>query len=198
MCICSDKRLCIEYYTLKSNHYEVVKTVPSGETGSKDQLEQKIRCNEQNPTNAYFLLIVKVVEERKDSAFLWCGMSSGFGAGWFDAGEKSGHFLRLMWIDTIALKGYRLIVFLAIKIDAMGAVKILDKEINHYLGHLNTHQKEVVLSVVKTFAQEENDWWDAVEESAGESIKRGLKQADSGQVIPHEEVMKKYKKWLSK
>ena len=80
----------------------------------------------------------------------------------------------------------------------MGAAKVLDKEINNYLEHLNTHQKEVVLSVVKTFAQEENDWWENVEESAKESIERGLKQMKEGKTIPHDEVMKKYKKWLSK
>jgi len=80
----------------------------------------------------------------------------------------------------------------------MAAVKLLDKEINHYLEHLNNHQKEVVLSVVKTFAQEENEWWETVEESAKESIERGMKQADEGNVKPHATVMKKYKKWLSK
>jgi len=80
----------------------------------------------------------------------------------------------------------------------MGTAKVLNKEINHYLEHLNTHQKEVVLSVVKTFAHEENDWWDNIEESAKESIEKGLRQAKEGKVIPHEEVMKKYKKWLSK
>jgi predicted transcriptional regulator len=78
----------------------------------------------------------------------------------------------------------------------MGAANPLDKEINQYLENLNTHQKEVVLSVVKTFAGEETDWWDAVEESAKESIDRGMEQAEKGDVIPHEEVMKKYKKWL--
>ena len=55
----------------------------------------------------------------------------------------------------------------------MGAAKVLDKEINYYLGHLNTHHKEVVLSVVQTFAHEENNLWDTVEEAASESIKRG-------------------------
>jgi predicted transcriptional regulator len=80
----------------------------------------------------------------------------------------------------------------------MGAAKVLDKEINHFLEQLNMHQKEVVLSVIKTFAREENDWWEAVEEAASESISRGLKQADEGKVIPHDEVMKKYQKWLSK
>ncbi|MEI9934543.1 MAG: hypothetical protein WDM71_06750 [Ferruginibacter sp.] len=40
----------------------------------------------------------------------------------------------------------------------MGAVK-LDKEIAQYLGQLNLQQKEVVLSVVKTFARDEEAWW---------------------------------------
>ncbi len=75
----------------------------------------------------------------------------------------------------------------------MGAAKAMDKEMGQYWEHLNAHQKEVVLSVVKTFAHEENEWWDTVENAAKDSIERGLKQAKSGDVIPHEEVMKKYK-----
>ncbi|MEP6952103.1 MAG: hypothetical protein ABI863_22625 [Ginsengibacter sp.] len=43
----------------------------------------------------------------------------------------------------------------------MGAIKPLDKEITHYLGHLSVQQKEVVLSMVKTIAGEEEPWWDA-------------------------------------
>jgi hypothetical protein len=42
----------------------------------------------------------------------------------------------------------------------MGAVKPLDKEITHYLGQLSIKQKEVGLSVVKTFAGEEELWDD--------------------------------------
>jgi hypothetical protein len=41
----------------------------------------------------------------------------------------------------------------------MGTVKVLDKKITRYLSHLSTKQKEVVLSVVKTFAAEEEEWW---------------------------------------
>ncbi len=40
----------------------------------------------------------------------------------------------------------------------MAATKPLSKEINFYLEQLNTEQKKAVLSVVKTFAREE-DWW---------------------------------------
>ncbi len=67
-----------------------------------------------------------------------------------------------------------------------------------YWGRLNAHRKEVVLNGVRTFAHEENDWWDNVEDSAKESIEKGLQQAKAGNVIAHEDVMKKYKKWLSK
>jgi predicted transcriptional regulator len=80
----------------------------------------------------------------------------------------------------------------------MGAAKAIDKEINQYLSHLNSNQKEVVLNVVKTFAREEDDWWEEVEESAKESIARGIKDEKEGRVKPHSEVMKKYSQWLSK
>ena len=42
----------------------------------------------------------------------------------------------------------------------MGVAKPLDQQINHYLVHLSTEQKQVVLSVVKTFAGKEEAWWD--------------------------------------
>lgn len=42
----------------------------------------------------------------------------------------------------------------------MGTVKSLDKEISHYLPRLSSRQKETVLTVVKTFAEEaEPDKW---------------------------------------
>ena len=42
----------------------------------------------------------------------------------------------------------------------MGTLKSLDKEIFHYLPRLSSRQKETVLTVVKTFAEEaETDRW---------------------------------------
>lgn len=37
----------------------------------------------------------------------------------------------------------------------MASVKTVDKEINHYLERLSPRQKETVLTVVKTFAEED-------------------------------------------
>ena len=44
--------------------------------------------------------------------------------------------------------------------------------------------------------KKEVDWWDEIspEEQAG--IEEGLAQADRGELIPHEEAMAKFKKWL--
>ncbi len=80
----------------------------------------------------------------------------------------------------------------------MGATKALDQQITDRLANLNASQKKVVLSVVKGFAQEEENWWNEVEDAAQESITKALKEADQGKVTPHKDVMKRYKKWLSK
>ena len=80
----------------------------------------------------------------------------------------------------------------------MGVVKALDQQITDRLSQLNTKQKEVVLSVVKSFAQEEEDWWSDVENAAQKSIAKGMKEANEGKITAHKDVMKKYKKWLPK
>lgn len=72
----------------------------------------------------------------------------------------------------------------------MDATRTLDKEINSYLPHLNIHQKEVILSVIKTFADKEDEWWDNVELAAQPSIKRAQKEEREGKLIPNEEIMR--------
>ncbi len=79
----------------------------------------------------------------------------------------------------------------------MGAAGI-DKKINEYLLRLNHKQKQTVLTVVKTFANDEDLWWEDIEKAAAPSIKKGLKQAEKGNETAHTDVMKKYNKWLSK
>ena len=51
-----------------------------------------------------------------------------------------------------------------------------------------------VLLKEKTSPQE--DWWDTISDEEREEIEQGLEEAERGEVIPHEEVMKKYEKWL--
>ncbi|NQZ78620.1 MAG: hypothetical protein HRT61_21275 [Ekhidna sp.] len=44
--------------------------------------------------------------------------------------------------------------------------------------------------------KKEADWWDEINDEERREIEEGLEQADNGELIPHEEVMSKYKKWL--
>jgi predicted transcriptional regulator len=55
-----------------------------------------------------------------------------------------------------------------------------------------------VLNAVKTLlsGKAETDWWDTISDEEKAEIEQGLAEADRGEVIPHEEVMKKYEKWL--
>ena len=57
-----------------------------------------------------------------------------------------------------------------------------------------------ILSAVKTLLSgktvKQIDWWDTISDEERAEIEQGLAEADRGEVIPHEEVMAKYKKWL--
>ena len=58
-----------------------------------------------------------------------------------------------------------------------------------------------VLNAVKVLLNKqvfEPDLWDDLPESVKESIEKGIEQAEKGDTKPHDEVMKKYSKWLSK
>ena len=44
--------------------------------------------------------------------------------------------------------------------------------------------------------KKEVDWWDEISAEEKREIEEGLRQADNGELIPDEEVMSKYDKWL--
>lgn len=57
-----------------------------------------------------------------------------------------------------------------------------------------------ILNAVKTLLSEktanQTDWWDEITDEERAEIKEGLAETEKGEVISHEEVMAKYKKWL--
>ncbi len=80
----------------------------------------------------------------------------------------------------------------------MGAAKKIDQQITEYLPQLNIQQKQAVLGVVKTFATEQQDWWDEISMEQQQAIDKSLAEMKSGKLTPHAEVMKKYEKWPGK
>jgi len=57
-----------------------------------------------------------------------------------------------------------------------------------------------VLNAVKTLLSDRStsqaDWWDTISEDERAEIEQGLAEDERGEVVTHEEVMAKYKKWL--
>lgn len=57
-----------------------------------------------------------------------------------------------------------------------------------------------ILYAVKTLLSEktttQTDWWDVISDEERSEIKEGLAETERGEIISHEEVMAKYKKWL--
>lgn len=80
----------------------------------------------------------------------------------------------------------------------MNNTSSVDKEIVQYLPRLNMKQKRTVLTVVKTFMEDQQDWWDEISEEQQKAIDKSLAEMKSGKLTPHNDVMKKYKKWLKK
>ncbi len=65
----------------------------------------------------------------------------------------------------------------------MGIAKTLDKEINYYLPRLNSRQKETVLNVVKTFAEEgEEDFWN--DKNFNAELDKRTAEYESGKIKP--------------
>jgi predicted transcriptional regulator len=80
----------------------------------------------------------------------------------------------------------------------MQATRIIDREIALYLPRLSDQQKQAVLGVVKSFAADQQDWWDEIGKEQQDAIDKSLAEMKAGKLIPQDAVSKKYKKWLKK
>ena len=63
---------------------------------------------------------------------------------------------------------------------------------------LGTNDKGIINHMKAVFATQDESWWEELPDEIKLSVEKGLKQSESGQTIPHEEVMKRYGKWLKK
>jgi hypothetical protein len=56
-------------------------------------------------------------------------------------------------------------------------------------------EKPAILKMVEDLLKKEKvtDWWDTISEEERAELEQGLAEADRGELIPHEEVMKELK-----
>jgi hypothetical protein len=55
---------------------------------------------------------------------------------------------------------------------------------------------ENVIAELVALRHKKQDWWDEISAEEKAEIEEGLGQADRGETTPHEEIRKKYEKWL--
>lgn len=60
---------------------------------------------------------------------------------------------------------------------------------------LNTKEERLLAKVKAVIDEEQEDWWSDMDTNEKEIIKKGIEQADQGEVIDHEKVMKLFEKW---
>ncbi|TYP75308.1 hypothetical protein [Aquimarina intermedia] len=66
-------------------------------------------------------------------------------------------------------------------------------ELMHLL--LQTQKESILKKLKSVFDEEQVDWWSEMSKNEQEEIKTGLEQADQGEYIPNETVLKRFDKW---
>jgi len=61
---------------------------------------------------------------------------------------------------------------------------------------LDTEDEALLIQIKEVFESHDKDFWDDLQEHVKAGIKRGQKQAAEGKLTPHDEVMKRYARYL--
>ena len=70
------------------------------------------------------------------------------------------------------------------------------KKAKKFIDEADDHTVKMVYSMLE--ADREDDWWADLPKDVQESIDKAIAELDAGKGIPHEIVMKKYKKWFTR
>ena len=78
----------------------------------------------------------------------------------------------------------------------MSDTEMLRSEVKNYIDKADVHVLKMMRAMIK--ADNEDDWWDELEEEEKKSIERGLGDLKKGKTMLHDEVIKKHSEWFSK
>jgi hypothetical protein len=78
----------------------------------------------------------------------------------------------------------------------MAATSILKKQVKRFVDKASEKELRMIYSIFEL--SKEEDWWLLISKEHQAAIKDAIEEADTDQVIPHSEMVKKYSKWLKK
>lgn len=73
----------------------------------------------------------------------------------------------------------------------MGA-EALKLELLDWLLHVDNNDMLYYLKEIKDQSTSQTDWWDELTDEQKAGIERGIKDIESGRVVSHEDIKKKY------
>jgi hypothetical protein len=78
----------------------------------------------------------------------------------------------------------------------MSTVTSLRRDVKKYIETADDRVVKMVHAMLE--ADKESDFWDELPAIVKADVKVAIKQSEQGKGKPHSEVMKKYKKWITK
>ena len=72
----------------------------------------------------------------------------------------------------------------------------LRKRVKKFVDEANEKELQMIYRMFEV--EKEYDWWVELPKEIQEEIDLSVQESEEGKTIPHEEVMKKYAKWLKK
>lgn len=76
----------------------------------------------------------------------------------------------------------------------MDALKQMRNDVKKYIDTADDKVVKMIHAMLEVDA--DSDWWDEMPDKVRADVEEAILQADRGEVMPHEEVKKKYKKWF--
>lgn len=74
--------------------------------------------------------------------------------------------------------------------------QILNKKLELIQWLSTVEDKSIIKKLMEFRERETKDWWSEISDEEKSSIKKGIEQANNGELKPHPEARKLYEKWL--
>ena len=78
----------------------------------------------------------------------------------------------------------------------MNAEKQMRQEVKKYIDTADVKVVKMMHAMLEVDA--DNDWWDEMPDRVKAEVEVALTESEKGQVTPHAEIQKRYKKWIVK
>ncbi|MDX2047398.1 MAG: hypothetical protein SFU87_11470 [Chitinophagaceae bacterium] len=72
----------------------------------------------------------------------------------------------------------------------------LRKQVKKYIDTADDKTVKMIHAMLE--AEKEDDWWDDLPAEIKAEIDKALEELDKGKGIPHEQVVKRYRKWFTR